>query len=98
MIRFDTALVVKVAAAGFAVLAITLAAVELGQDEGAEPRGAPHMVADITVLANDAPDPLASELTRCRAITDPAAVDDGCRRAWAERRARFFGPRQDSRP
>jgi conjugative transfer region protein TrbK len=35
-------------------------------------------------------DPLSAELARCRAITDPAAVDDACRAAWAENRRRFL--------
>lgn len=36
------------------------------------------------------PDPLAAELARCAALTDPAAIDDACRRAWAQQRRRFF--------
>jgi conjugative transfer region protein TrbK len=35
-------------------------------------------------------DPVSAELARCRAITDPAAVDDACRAAWAENRRRFL--------
>jgi conjugative transfer region protein TrbK len=32
------------------------------------------------------------ELERCRTITpEQYALDDGCRRAWAEQRQRFFG-------
>lgn len=94
MTRLDTALVVKVAAGAFAVLAMTLAAVEMGREGGS----AGSRVATVTVPAGETADPLAAELARCRAITDPAAVDDGCRRAWAERRARFFGPAEDQRP
>lgn len=45
----------------------------------------------------DAADPHQAELARCRALTDPAAIDEACRRAWAERRARFFG-QQELRP
>lgn len=36
-------------------------------------------------------DPLSAELARCRAITDPAAVDNACRAAWAENRRLFLG-------
>jgi conjugative transfer region protein TrbK len=36
-------------------------------------------------------DPLARELTRCRAIGLAAADDFRCKAAWAENRRRFFG-------
>jgi conjugative transfer region protein TrbK len=40
-----------------------------------------------------AADPLAAELIRCRAITpEQLAIDDTCRRVWAENRRRFFTP------
>jgi conjugative transfer region protein TrbK len=43
-------------------------------------------------------DPLAAELARCRTITpEQNAIDDTCRRAWAENRRRFFA-RSSSRP
>ncbi|MGD9924120.1 MAG: putative entry exclusion protein TrbK-alt [Pseudorhodoplanes sp.] len=45
-----------------------------------------------------ATDPLAAELVRCRAITpEQLAIDDTCRRVWAENRRRFFAP-SPSRP
>lgn len=38
-------------------------------------------------------DPLAAELTRCRAVTpEQLAIDESCRRVWAENRRRFFAP------
>lgn len=38
-------------------------------------------------------DPLAADLARCRDITaEQLAVDDACRRVWAENRRRFFAP------
>lgn len=40
-------------------------------------------------------DPLSAELARCKAITDPAAVDDACRAAWAENRRQFLGLSKD---
>lgn len=88
MSRVDTALLVRLGALAFAVLAIVLAAVQFGREVDRN-EGAVH-VATITSDA-DAADPLSTELARCRALTDPAQVDDACRRAWAERRARFFG-------
>jgi conjugative transfer region protein TrbK len=40
-----------------------------------------------------AADPLAADLIRCRAITpEQLAIDDTCRRVWAESRRRFFAP------
>jgi len=38
--------------------------------------------------ASRAPDPLASELARCRTITMP---DSGCERVWEANRRRFLG-------
>lgn len=93
MTRADAGLAFRFGALAFALLAIVLAVVQLdwqaGRDEGA---------AEVVTVAPDesAVDPLSAELARCRALTDPAAVDDACRRAWAERRARFFG--QEQRP
>jgi conjugative transfer region protein TrbK len=38
-------------------------------------------------------DSLAANLARCRDITaEQLAVDDTCRRVWAENRRRFFAP------
>jgi conjugative transfer region protein TrbK len=38
-------------------------------------------------------DPLSTDLMRCRTVTpEQLAVDDTCRRAWAENRRRFFAP------
>ena len=93
MSRIDTAVLVRFGALAFAVLAIVLAAVQL--DRGAGRGGSAVRVASIAPDA-DAVDPLAAELARCRALTDPAAIDATCRHAWAERRARFFG--QEARP
>jgi len=42
-------------------------------------------------------DPLRVELARCRAITDPAAVDEVCRAAWAENRRRFLNLPEERR-
>jgi conjugative transfer region protein TrbK len=94
MTRVDTALLVRFGAIAFAVIAVGLAAVQLGRETGRNEGG----VRIVTIAPDeDAIDPLAAELARCRAITDPAAVDEACRRAWAERRARFFG-QPEARP
>jgi conjugative transfer region protein TrbK len=79
--KADIPPVVRFAALAFAVLAICLAAAELDRGQPAETSTAARVVTA---------DPVAAELARCRAISDPVQVDDGCRRAWAERRARFF--------
>ena len=88
MIRFDDSVLIRFGSLAFAVIAITLAAIQLDRESGREGSAAP-----VVTLAPgpDAADLLSAELTRCRALTDPAAIDEACRRAWAERRARFFG-------
>ena len=88
MTRIDSALLVRFGALAFAVLAIVLAAVQLDRETGRD-GSAVHGVA--VAPDEDAVDPLAAELARCRALTAPEQVDEACRRAWAERRARFFG-------
>ncbi len=85
----DIALVVRFAALAFAVLAVCFAAAELDREEAA--------VTVAAAAASEAADPVAAELARCRAISDPAQVDDACRRAWAVRRARFFS-QPETRP
>ena len=93
MSRVGTALLVRFSALAFAVLAIVLAAVQLDRGAGRDRSG----MRLVTIAPDkDAAGPLAAELARCRALTDPATVDEACRRAWAERRARFFG--QEVRP
>ena len=94
MIRFDDAVLIRFGSLAFAVIAITLAAIQLDREPGRDG----SLNSDVVTIAPDADaaDPLAAELTRCRALTDPAAIDEACRRAWAERRARFFG--QEARP
>ena len=88
MSRIDSAVLVRFGSLAFAVLAITLAAVQLDRESGRD-REAMRVV---TIAPDaDAVDPLGAELARCRALTDPASIDEACRRAWAERRARFFG-------
>ena len=84
----ETAVLVRFGALAFAVLAIVLAAVQLDRGTGRDGSAVSALTIGPKV---DAVDPLAAELARCRALTDPAAIDEACRRAWAERRARFFG-------
>lgn len=88
MTRVDSALLVRFGALAFAVLAIVLAAVQLDRETGQDGSA----VRAVTIApAEGAADPLAAELARCRVFTAPEQVDEVCRRAWAERRARFFG-------
>jgi conjugative transfer region protein TrbK len=88
MSRIDTAVLVRFGALAFAILAIALTAVQIDRAPGQT--GSAMRVVPITPDANVA-DPLAAELARCRALTDPATVDRACHRAWAVRRAQFFG-------
>ena len=95
MTRADATPLIRFGALAFAVTAIILAAVQLDRD-GDRDRG----VVEVVRVAPDegAGDPLATELARCRALTNPETIDEACRRAWAERRARFFGPAEKVRP
>ena len=95
MTKADTALLIRFGALAFAMLAIVLAVVQLDGEAGRDG----SKVEVVTVAPDEgAADPLASELARCRALTDPTQIDEACRRAWAERRARFFGERSEVRP
>lgn len=94
MTKADTALLVRFGALAFAVLATVLAAVQLDRETDRDGSA----VRAVTVAPDEGEaDPLAAELARCRAFTSPEQVDEACRRAWAERRARFFG-QQEARP
>jgi conjugative transfer region protein TrbK len=88
-LKAEFAPIIRFAALAFAVLAVCLAAAEFDRSGTA-----------VTIAGARAPkaaDRVAAELARCRALTDPAQVDDACRRAWAERRARFFS-KPEARP
>ena len=95
MTRADATPLIRFGALAFAVVAIVLAIVQLDR-EGGQDRG----VMEVVTVAPDesAADPLATELARCRSLTDPEAIDEACRRAWAERRSRFFGKPDGARP
>jgi conjugative transfer region protein TrbK len=43
-----------------------------------------------TATAHDNMDPLADELSRCKALGAEAAHDTACKAAWAQHRARFL--------
>jgi conjugative transfer region protein TrbK len=66
-----------------AVLAFALIVVGVHQSRRRDPRAdepSPKIAADA----------LAVELAHCRAISDQNAVDEICRRVWADNRRRFF--------
>ena len=65
------------------VAALVLAAIRVHRGESFIPSAPP--------APSLSSDPLARELTRCRAIGLAAADDLGCKAAWAENRRRFFG-------
>ena len=65
------------------VPALTLAAIRVHRGQSFTPSAPP--------APSLSSDPLARELTRCRAIGLAAADDLGCKAAWAENRRRFFG-------
>ncbi|WP_024578135.1 MULTISPECIES: putative entry exclusion protein TrbK-alt [unclassified Afipia] len=77
----------RVGALAFVAAALVVAVMQLRRSEIDAP---PPMAI--------AADPLAADLIRCRAITpEQFAIDDTCRRVWAENRRRFFAP-SSSRP
>lgn len=45
-----------------------------------------------TSAADDNMDPLANELSRCKALGTEAAHDPDCKAAWAQNRSRFLAP------
>jgi conjugative transfer region protein TrbK len=72
-------------------VALVLAAVRVHRGESFTPSAPP--------APSLSSDPLARELTRCRAIGLVAADDVVCKAAWAENRRRFFGsPAPDTAP
>ncbi|ALJ06939.1 putative entry exclusion protein TrbK-alt [Brevundimonas sp. DS20] len=86
----DKQLWVRLGVAAFVTIASAVAVIDA--------RRAPPESAAVA-KAIEPTDPVASELVRCAAITDPAAVDAACRLAWAAHRARFFGDgEQGQRP
>ena len=95
MTRADTSLLIRFGSLAFAVFAIVIAAVQLDRENDRD--GAAVEVVSVAP-DEDAADPLAAELARCRALADPATIDEACRRAWAERRSRFFGQPAEIQP
>lgn len=66
-------------------IAAGVAASELRRDR------APHASTSAQTSA-ETWDPVQQELLRCRDLGEAGAADDGCKRAWAEGRRRFFAP------
>lgn len=82
------------AIAGVIAIAGTLALAALNRPAGPESQYA--VVEQPQATAAAAPDPLMTELIRCRAL--PPQVDDpACRAAWETNRRRFFGERRATR-
>jgi conjugative transfer region protein TrbK len=82
-------------AVGFAAVAAVIIATLLHlRHNDAKPAG------HIAVSAASPSEPLARELSRCRAIGMAAQKDPSCSAAWAENRRRFFtyAPRSASPP
>ena len=82
----DNKLFARVAAIGFAAVAIALAAIQMREPSTPSPD-------PMTIDAYAEPvDPLRAELRRCQSIGVEAASDQACLRAWAENRRRFLSP------
>jgi conjugative transfer region protein TrbK len=73
----------------FAAIAVVVAIVIIAIGEASRSRDASRAVAPAAATHH----PLAAELARCREVTpEQLAIDDSCRRVWAENRRRFFAP------
>jgi conjugative transfer region protein TrbK len=73
----------------FTAIAVVVAIAIIAIGEASRSRDASRAVAPATATH----DPLAAELARCRGVTpEQLAIDDSCRRVWAENRRRFFAP------
>jgi conjugative transfer region protein TrbK len=73
----------------FTAIAVAVAIVIIAIGEASRSRDASRTVAPATPTH----DPLAAALARCRAVTlEQLAIDESCRRVWAENRRRFFAP------
>lgn len=82
-------MLLRVAALAFVVVVLAIA---MFQSRDAKD------VRDTTPTTATATDPLSADLMRCRAVSpEQLAIDDTCRRVWAENRRRFFAP-SSSRP
>lgn len=78
----------RLAAAGFALLAILVAALQARRP--APPRPAPRP-------AVQAPAPIDARLKRCQALGAAGAQDADCLRAWQAARTRFLGQSESGR-
>ena len=75
----------------FTAIAVVIAATIIAIGEATRTDDASRGVAPAATKS----DPLAADLARCRDVTiDQLAVDDTCRRVWAENRRRFFAPQK----
>ncbi|MDR6624447.1 putative entry exclusion protein TrbK-alt [Caulobacter segnis] len=71
----------RLAAAGFALLAILVAALQARRPAPSAPAAAPIQ----------APRPVDAQLARCQTLGAAGAQDPQCLKAWDEARARFLG-------
>lgn len=83
-----SALTFRLAAIGFALLALLVAA---QQTRHGEPLPAPVATATATVTATSAVDPARAELERCQGLGEAGAHEPACLRAWSDQRRRFLG-------
>ncbi|MES2897449.1 MAG: putative entry exclusion protein TrbK-alt [Pseudomonadota bacterium] len=81
----DAARTLRLAAAGFVILAITLTGLQLRHPAPPDPPA--PVVAPSYPLAG----PRAAELARCQGLGEAGARDTACLAAWAQSRRRFLG-------
>ena len=71
----------RLAAAGFALLAILIAALQVRRPASTRPQSA----------IAQAPRPVDARLARCQALGAAGAQDPDCLKAWDDARSRFLG-------
>lgn len=85
----DFKLFVRVGAVTFVAVALTVSLLQMRNER---PARMPEVIA---VLAPDG-DPLAARLQACSEMGELALSASDCREAWAEKRRRFLGARDDT--
>lgn len=83
-----SALTFRLAAIGFALLALLVAAL---QTRHAPPPPAPAPAPVATAPATSVVDPTRAELEHCQGLGETGAREPACLRAWADQRRRFLG-------
>lgn len=85
----DAKLFARIGAVAFVAIAITMSALQLREERVP----AVPQVVDVTDPDSD---PLPEQLRQCNAMGEAAARDPTCHAAWAEKRRRFLGVKDEA--